>query len=276
MYEQFQSKFVEADGLRTHYVEQGEGETVILVHGGGAGADGRSNFDKNLPLYAKGGFRAIAYDMPGFGLTDRPNPDEYDYVQATRNRHLAAFIEALGLGPVHLVGNSMGGSTTCGVTLDRPELVRSLVLMGAAVNMSADDMHANRANLSEVLAYDDTREGMIRIINALTYDFEGDDELIDYRYEMSIRPEAKAAYKAIMGWVRENGLDYRDALGSIETPVLVVAGKNDIMIPVRKAYELLGQIEQAEGAIIPHCGHWVMMEYPEKFCRLTMDFFRSV
>lgn len=274
MFEQFESKFVEAGGLRTHYVEMGEGEPIILIHGGGAGADGRGNFENNLPIYAES-FRAIAYDMPGFGLTDRPDPEDYEYTQATRNAHLIAFIEALGLGPVHLVGNSMGGSTACGAALERPDLVKSLVLMGAAVNMSSEEMHANRANLGAVLAYDDTREGMIRIVDSLTYDFEYTDELIDYRYEMSVRPEAKKAFKTLMGWVGQNGLDYGGALAALEMPVLVVAGKDDVMIPVAKQYELLSQVPQAKGVILPHCGHWVMMEYPKDFCDITMNFFRA-
>ncbi|WP_299774034.1 alpha/beta hydrolase [uncultured Tateyamaria sp.] len=272
MFEHLTSNYVDADGLRTHYVEQGDGAPVILIHGGGAGADGRGNFERNLSMYAKG-YRAIAYDMPGFGLTDRPDPDDYAYTQDSREEHLIAFIEALGLGPVHLVGNSMGGSTACGAALRRPDLVSSLVLMGAAVNMSSEDMHKNRANLGAVLAYDDTREGMIRIVDSLTYDFSYSDELIDYRYKMSIRPEAKKAFKSLMGWVGQNGLDYGDALASLEMPVLVVAGKDDVMIPVAKQYELLEQVPSAKGVILPRCGHWVMMEYPEEFCAITMEFF---
>lgn len=272
IFDQFDSRFVEAAGLRTHYVEVGEGDPVVLVHGGGAGADGRSNFADNLPEIGKR-YRAIAYDMPGFGLTDRPDPADYEYTQETRTRHLIAFLEAVDCGPVHLVGNSLGGTTACDTALRRPDLVRTLVLMGAAVNMSAQDMAANRDNLAPVLAYDDTPAGMRRIVDSLTHDYVASDELLDYRYEMSVRPDAKVAFKTLMGWVGKNGLDFGDRLATLEMPVQVLAGKQDIMIPISKQYELLRAIPQAEGTILADCGHWVMVEFPSLFNQLTMSFF---
>lgn len=268
----YDSRFIDAGGVRTHYVEAGDGPPLVLVHGGGAGADGISNFSANLPIFAKT-HRTIALDMPGFGLTDAPDPDQYSYTQEARTRHLVAFIEAMGLTDIALIGNSMGGSTAGGAAMARPDLVKDLVLMGAAVNMSAEDMAKNKPNMAPVLAYDETKEGMRRIIDALTYDFTPSESLVDYRYDASLRPAYKAAYRAIMGWVRENGLCYdAAALGAIKSRTLVVAGKNDIMIPVQKIYELLGQIPHADGHIIAHCGHWVMCEYPELFCRLVLDF----
>lgn len=273
MFNQLESKFVDAGGLRTHYVESGAGEPVVLIHGGGAGADGKSNFSGNLPIYSEY-VRAIAVDMVGFGGTDKPSPDEFEYTQQTRTDHMIAFIEAMGLEKVNLVGNSMGGTTACGVAIQRPDLVNHLVLMGAAVNMTAEKMHENRPNLAAVMAYDDTREGMRRIIDALTYDYTPTDEYVDYRYKASIKPENKAAYKALMGWAGQNGLVFSDIeLASLQMPVLIVAGKDDIMIPIERSYTLLQQIPHAWGTIFPKCGHWVMTEYPEEFCDVTLRFF---
>ena len=273
LFGEFESRFIEADGIRTHYVEAGDGPPLVLIHGGGAGADGISNFALNLPIYARSR-RTIIVDMVGFGQSDAPDPTSYDYTQGARTRHMIAFLEALGLSQISLIGNSMGGSTACGVALERPDLVRDLVLMGAGVNMSADDMAKNRPNMAAVLSYDETREGMERIIDALTYDFTASPELITYRLEASLRPAYRDAYRAIMGWVKENGLVYSpETLASLKPRVLVVAGKNDIMIPVAKMHELIDTIDQASGHIIAHCGHWVMCEYPELFCQLTLDFF---
>lgn len=272
----FESNYVNAGGIRTHYVEVGEGEPLILIHGGGAGADGQSNFADCLPLFADKGFRAIAVDMVGFGETDKPDPDEFEYNQATRTQHMIDFIEALGLKEVNMIGNSMGGTTSAGVAIDRPDLVKKMVLMGAAVNMTAEDMIENRENLGPVLAYDETEEGMRKIIDYLTYDYMPTDEVVKYRYEKSIRPDAKRAYKALMGWAGKNGLVYSDEqLASIKCPVTVVAGKSDIMIPVKKAYQLLGQIPHAFGLIFPKCGHWVMIEHPKSFVQATSNFFSN-
>lgn len=276
MFEQFQSKFIDANGIRTHYVEQGEGDALILVHGGGAGADGRSNYETNIPLFARH-LRVIAYDMVGFGLTDKPDPATFAYTQQTRTDHLVAFIRALGLKKVSLIGNSMGGTTAMGAALTAPELVDKLVLMGAAVNMTHDMMVQNRPNLASVLSYDDTKDGMRRIVDALTYNYTATEEMISYRYEASIDPEAKAAYKATMGWAFQNGLCFTDDdFASLRMPVLVVGGKNDIMVPIERTCAVMFAIPQAWGTVFPECGHWVMIEYAKAFCDLTLRFLGKI
>ena len=268
------SRFLDAGGIRTHYIEQGSGQPLVLIHGGGAGADGRSNYSDCLALYAERGYRAIAFDMLGFGGTDKPDPGNFEYTQSARTRHAIAFIEALDLGPVCLIGNSMGGTTSAGVAIERPDLLQSLVLMGAAVNMTAQDIADNRDNLGAVLAYDGSREGMRKIITHLTYDYEPTDAVIDYRYQASIRPDQQATYKATMAWVGKNGLHHSDAdLAGLQVPVLVVAGKNDVMVPVEYGLEALRTIPQAFGYVVPNCGHWVMIEYPELFVEATDSFF---
>lgn len=275
MFEQFESKYIDADGIRTHYVEQGEGRPLVLVHGGGAGADGRSNFETNFPAYAKH-MRVIAYDMVGFGLTDAPDPDNFAYTQSARTDHLVNFLKALDLEDVCLIGNSMGGTTACGAALKAPDRITKLVLMGAAINLSREDMLKNKQDLAPVMAYNGTEEGMRRIIGALTHNYEPSDEIVRYRFEAVQRPGTAAAYKAIMAWAFENGLYYSpEQLASLAMPVLVVGGKNDVMVPVRKVFEQIQSIPQADGAIFANCGHWVMIEYPEAFCRITLDFFRK-
>lgn len=269
----YESKYVNVNGVRTHYIEAGSGDPLILIHGGGAGADSRSNWTQCLPAYARY-MRAIAVDMFGFGSTDMPSPDSVAYTQETRTRHMIGFIEALGLNQVNLIGNSMGGTTAMGVVLQRPDLVSNLVLMGAAVNMAPPDMAANRGNLAPVLGYNFTREGMLALIKGLTYSYDPPDEVVDYRYTRSIRAEAKIANTATMAWVGQNGLCYTDEqIGSIKTRTLVVAGKNDRMVPVHKMYQLLDTLSQAWGYIMPNCGHWVMIEYPKEFTTMTLRFF---
>ncbi len=273
MFEQFKSMFVYCDGIRTHFCEMGEGDPLILVHGGGAGADGRSNFENNFPIFARH-MRVIAYDMVGFGLTDAPDPEAFAYTQQARTDHLIAFIKALGLSKVYLIGNSMGGTTACGAALQAPELVEKLVLMGSAINLSPDDMIANRADLAPVMAYDGTEEGMRKIIAALTHSYQPDDAIVAYRHQATLRPNTAAAYKATMKWAFHNGLYYTpEELASLQMPVLVVGGKNDVMVPIRKIFEQILSIPQAYGSIFPNCGHWVMIEYPEEFCAQTLRFF---
>jgi pimeloyl-ACP methyl ester carboxylesterase len=249
---------------------EGSGRPVILVHGGGAGAESVSNWQRSFPLFAANG-PTYAMDMVGFGNSDAPSPEEFAYTQDARNQQLIDFIEALDLGPARLIGNSMGGCTSLGVAMKRPDLVDSLVLMGSGGRAKAG---ALSPDLGPVIHYDFTIEGMRAIIGVLANPgFIPSDEQVEYRYEMSIRPELKVAYKATMGWVRENGLYYPDdAIAAVKTRTLVVNGKEDKVVPIEQAYEFLALLENSTGYLIPHCRHWAMIEYPELFSKVCINF----
>jgi len=213
----------------------------------------------------------IAIEMPGFGQTAKPDPATYDYSQPSRNLHLAAFIEALAPGTaVNLVGNSMGGSTALGVAVERPELVRRLVLMGSA-GLNSEITPA----LLPVIQYDFTLDGMRRLIGALTgAGFVVDEQLVEYRHRLSIEPATRTAYQHIMGWIRaQGGLCYPDDyIRRVRAPTLVVNGKDDVVVPLANAWRFLELIENSWGYLIPHCGHWAMLEAADDFARTTRAF----
>ncbi len=93
---EFASHFIVADGIRTHYLEAGSGPVVVLMHGGGAGADSYGNWRECISVFAKR-FRVIAPDMVGFGRSDKPSPESYTYDQAGRNRQLVALLDSMKL-----------------------------------------------------------------------------------------------------------------------------------------------------------------------------------
>lgn len=266
----YESRYADAEGLRTHFIEAGEGEPVILVHGGGPGADGFGNWYSCLPGFAKH-FRAIAVDMLGFGRTAKPDPATFVYSQGARTDHLIAFIEALGLRQTRLVGNSMGGITSLGVARKRPDLVEKLVLMGSAGIKTAEIPAA----LAPLMQYDGTPEGMRKVVQALTHAiFRTDEGMVRYRVDLSNVPENRAALRATMGWVREqHGLYYEDEdIRAVKTPTLVICGKDDPIVTLAQGFRFLELLENSRGYFIPHCGHWVMIEYPEEFIEVTTRF----
>lgn len=268
---EYAAKFVDVNGLKTHYIEAGAGSPVILVHGGGAGADGYGNWRATIPLLATE-FRVIAVDMLGFGRTEKPD-GAFVYSQAARNAHLRGFIEALGLRRVGLVGNSMGGATAMGVAVEHPDLVGKLVLMGSAgLTTAISDA------LKPVIHYDFTRDGMVALIKALTNDgFRVDDALVGYRYTASIDPAVRRAYGSTMQWIREQGgLHYaEDFIRRVRAPTLVVNGKQDKVVPLPVALRFLDLIPQSWGYIIPDCGHWAMIEHAADFGAVTRNFLAS-
>ncbi|MGE0744646.1 MAG: alpha/beta fold hydrolase [Rhodospirillales bacterium] len=265
----FDDKYVEANGIRTHYIEMGRGAPVVLVHGGGAGADAYGNWYDCIPRLAEQ-FRVIAVDMLAFGKTAKPDPATFAYTQDARVAHLAAFVEALGLKKVSLVGNSMGGMTSMGVAVTRPELVDKLVLMG-----SAGLSRQTRAELRPVQNYDGSREGMVAIVRVLAHEsYKPEDDLIDYRVAVATEPETKRAYGATMGWVKnQGGLFYEeDFVRRVRTPTLVVGGKSDLVVPMELQFKFLELIPESWGYFLPRCGHWAMLEHPEDFSAQTARF----
>ena len=268
------SRFIDAAGVRTHYLEAGPeaggGEPLILVHGGGAGADAYGNWLDCIQVFAKS-YRVIAPDMIGFGYTDKPSPDVYVYDQPGRNKHLADFLEAMGLSGVALVGNSMGGAASIGVAIDKPHLVSRLVLMGSA---GLPIPERPSAHLLHNLHYDFTVEGMRRVVGGLTGpDFKPSDAMIQYRYDLCEDPEIKAALQAINAVTKTGTLNYsEDAVRQIKHPVLVVNGKEDGVSILPRAYRFLELLDNSWGYIVPHCGHWAMIEQKDDFCQAVEGF----
>ncbi|WP_390342876.1 alpha/beta fold hydrolase [Variovorax boronicumulans] len=263
-----QSKFVDLDGLTTHYIEAGEGPLLVLVHGGGAGADSWGNWRSCLSAYARK-FRVIAYDMPGFGRTAKPDPSVYDYGQEARNRHLTALIRHLNhAAPAHLIGNSMGGATALGVAMTAPDLVRKLVLMGSAgLGISNPDPEAMRP----FAAYDYSIEAMRTIMEHLGGPrFQFDEQLLQYRHALMQEPAARAAIDVI----KRSKLTYTsEQIASVKAPTLVVGGKADKVAILARTYGYLELLENSWGFVLPHVGHWAMMESPREFVAITTAFF---
>ena len=266
------SGYIDIHGVNTHYYEAGAGEALILLHGGGAGADSFGNWRGCLTRFAEH-YHVYAVDMIGFGCTDKPDPEHYSYTQQARNQHIIAVIETLGLASVNLIGNSMGGCTSMGVAIERPDLVNKLVLMGSAgVRAPITD------ELKSIMNYDYTTDGMVRIVRGLTNpEFRFDEELVNYRHSLSIQDDTRQAYNAVMGWIREQGGLYyeEDYIARVTQETLVVNGKLDKVVPLSSAYKLLELINNSWGYIIPGCGHWAMIEKPAQFIAATLSFLGS-
>jgi 2-hydroxy-6-oxo-6-(2'-aminophenyl)hexa-2,4-dienoate hydrolase len=268
----FSSRHVDAGGVRTHYLEAGQGEPLILLHGGGAGADSVGNWKSTISQFSRH-FRTLAMDMVGFGETGKPDPASFAYSQSARVQHLRDFLDAVNIQRASIVGNSMGGATAIGLAVDDPQRVKRLVLMGSAgLNTS---LHAD---LMPVINYDFTREGMVRLIRALTNErFVPDPGLVDYRLQKSLEPQTRAAYGATMKWIKEQGgLFYPPQfIARVACPTLVINGKDDKVVPLANAYRFLELIPDSWGYIVPHCGHWAMMERPREFVRACLEFLRE-
>jgi 2-hydroxy-6-oxo-6-(2'-aminophenyl)hexa-2,4-dienoate hydrolase len=263
-------KFLGRGAFETSYLEAGSGQPLLLLHDGAPGADAASGWNGTLEAFS-GNRRVLAVDMLGFGRSACPSPDEFEYSQNARTRHVIAFIEAAELAPVDLIGNSMGAITALDVAASRPDLAGKVVLVAPA---------GVRSVLPEaaipLLAYQGSCEKMREVFEALAAPgFRSDDAIVDYRTRSYEEHSRQRAWHAAMEWIgRQGGLFLRDeTIASVEVEVLVIAGKSDPLIPPSVSIRFPELIDRCSCYLAADCGHWVVMERPRLFLELSNAFF---
>jgi pimeloyl-ACP methyl ester carboxylesterase len=264
-------KDVEANGIRTNYLEAGSGDHhVVLVHGSGPGVTAYANWRGVVPELGKT-FHVVAPDMVGFGYSDRPAGVTYSL--DTWADQVVGAMDALGIGRAHLVGNSFGGAVALRVTTRFPDRVDKLVLMGS-VGVPFDITEG----LDAVWGYDGTLEGMKKIMGYFAYDKEltGGD-LAQARYEAATQPGFQESFSSMFPAPRQRWVDAMTVpekeIRALPHRTLVVHGREDQVIPLTNSYTLAEQIDNADLAVFSHCGHWTQIERRDDFNRLVRDFF---
>ena len=120
-----ENKFVNVDGLKLRYIEEGSGPSVLFLHGASLGSSA-DVFLRNLGPFAKAGFRAVAFDLPGFGLSDIPAKQS---VPQQRNS-IPKFIDAAGLGKTALIAHSRSGGFAVQLALEDPSRYSHVIILG--------------------------------------------------------------------------------------------------------------------------------------------------
>lgn len=158
-----QGAFVAVDGIRTHYHDVGSGLPLVLLHGSGPGVSAWENWGGVIPLLADG-YRVIAPDMAGFGLTEYDAQRQLDI--KTWVGQLLGFLTALSISRAVLVGNSFGGGLSLATTLRAPEKVLGLVLMGTPAAQ-----FEQTSALSQGTEFEPSLENMRAILHRSTRSF---------------------------------------------------------------------------------------------------------
>jgi 4,5:9,10-diseco-3-hydroxy-5,9,17-trioxoandrosta-1(10),2-diene-4-oate hydrolase len=265
--------------MHLHYDEAGQGPVTVLLHGGGPGASGMSNFKHNLPAFAEH-FRTLVVDQPGYGKSDKP-PVEGNYFTFAAAA-LKDLLDELHINQaVHLVGNSLGGGTAVRFALENPERAGRLVLMGPgglSLNVFAPDPTEGVKRLAEFGAPPGpSREKMEAFLRTLVFDQRLiTDELIDERYATASDPESLQAMTSMGASFfdpasYEQGLLWREA-HRLRHRVLLIWGREDRVNPVDGALVAMKMIRRAQLHVFGGCGHWVQLEKAAAFNRLAIEF----
>jgi 2-hydroxymuconate-semialdehyde hydrolase len=262
---------IDAAGIATniHLAGDDAAPPVLLLHGSGPGVTAWANWRLTLPELSRR-FRVVAPDIVGFGFTQRPADVTYDL--DTWTAHAIGVLDALGIERAHVVGNSFGGSLAMSIAIRHPDRVSRLVLMG-----SVGVPFAITPGLDAVWGYEPSVEAMEGLLHLFAYDRDliGPD-LARLRYEASVRPGVQEAYRAMFPAPRQRALDAMthsvDEIAAITAPTLVVHGREDLVIPLQNAFDLLGLIDEAQLHVFGHCGHWTQIEHAAAFTELVTDF----
>jgi 2-hydroxy-6-oxonona-2,4-dienedioate hydrolase len=265
--------YIDLKKYRIHYWEAGAGHPVLLLHGGGPGATGWTNYSQNIGPLARH-FHVFALDMPGWGDSDTPADDEgYDHVPV-----VAEFLDAHGIEKAALVGNSMGGLTSIATATLHPDRVSHLVTMGAPAPIYLIMSPAGPTEGIKVLAQayrETTPANMKRLVETMVYDGSfATDELAEARAAAALaKPEHLRHWVTAMQ--RGPSLPHFSLgpqIRNVTAPALIIQGHDDRFVPLENALHLVSLIPDSRAVILSHCGHWAQIEHAAEFNRLVTSF----
>lgn len=239
--------YVDAAGLNTYYEVRGNGDPVVMLHGGFATIE---SWDAQAAALSAR-YRVFLPERRGHGrMPDVEGPLTYENMASDT----AAFIEALGIGPAHLIGWSDGGSVALYVALRRPDLVRKVICMGAAAWF--DGLTAKTQAEAQHLSLEFFPPSLIEAHRSLSPD--GPDHLPIFFEKIKVL------------WRSEPNMT-PDELRQITAPTLVMLGDDDVLT-IEHAATMAATLPDAQLAVVPGTDHGLMYEKPDLVGRLFLDF----
>ena len=272
-----QGSYVEIAGRKIWVTQAGEGPALLLLHGGGPGATGVSNFSRNAAALARH-FRVIIPDLPGYGRSTKgiDRADPFGDLAAA----MLGLLDALGIDKAHALGNSLGGACALRLALERPDRIDRLVLLGPGGIDTTQ--YPPTDGLKLLLGYyageGPTREKVATFLrNYLVFDGSAiSDAVIDERFAASVDPETIASPPLQPPKDLSNALLLdlaRDArLRTLATPTLVFWGIEDRVNRPSGGHSLQQQMPNCDLYLFSRTGHWVQWERAAEFNVSTIAF----
>jgi pimeloyl-ACP methyl ester carboxylesterase len=268
--------YINVDGIRTHYLEAGDGDPIVLLHSGEFGGRAELSWEYVMPMLAES-YRVIAPDWLGYGGTAKIH--DFGGKRARMMSHMRRTLEVLAIENAHLVGNSMG-ATYLAKMVASPGLclqARSITLISGGG--FAPDNAARRATLE----YDCTREAMVRLLQALFTDpvWWTDDSYVDRRQAAATEPGAwealaVARFRSPLALPRTefgqaDDISYED----FRVPALFIAGADDKLREPHYADGPASRAPSAKVVTLPGSGHCPNIEQAADVAELLLRFFKD-
>lgn len=249
------------DGVELHYVQQGEGADILLLHGWGCDHTIWQALLRRFPPSV----RVTAVDFPPWGESDKPPPSWGVPEYAEQILHL---LDALGIGQCDLVGHSFGGRVAIWLAAHHPDRIRRMVLTAAAgLKPLPSKKGARHQRLYKLL-----RGGanLLGKVPGLGKPAERWREALIQRFGSTDYKVLDADMRAVFR--RVIGLDLQPYLLKIQAPVLLFWGDGDQETPLWMGQEMEQEIPDAGLVLAKGAGHYAFLEQLELFWRVTENF----
>jgi 2-hydroxy-6-oxonona-2,4-dienedioate hydrolase len=271
------SNFLDTPKGRLHYHVAGDGPPLLLLHGSGPGVSGWANFRGNLPVFAEH-FTTYLLDMPGAGKSYSPDVNPMMAAPGA----VLDFLDGLGLGPLPIVGNSMGGAIAARIAADHPERVSRLATIGGVGVALFNPSPPEGIKLLVEFVEDPTRERLVKWMESMVYD-PGilTDEFVQMRWESATDPRTAADIKKLYNLPMLEAMRTRRAFGAadqvamltrIQAPTLLMWGRDDRVTPLDGSLAAMRFIPRCELHVFYDCGHWTMIERKDEFESTVLAF----
>lgn len=264
-------------GVKTHYVTAGEGEPVILIHGGGPGASGATGWAQTIPALAKH-FQVYAIDLIGNGDTDIP---AVEFSLQTLVEHVAGFIDVLKLQNMRIMGNSQGAYVAIKYVLDNPGRVKSAAMISTGNVAAACGIEGGRSE--SLPRFDGSKESLRAFMQVILNDpTKIPEELLERRFKTASRPGHREMIQSIGRYRRLSVEDpshfqswtIRDRLLALKIPYCIIWGEKDRSAPLDPlGLGMKALLPHIPFHIVPDAGHQVQNEQPEACNKILIDHF---
>ncbi|MGP4024093.1 alpha/beta fold hydrolase [Actinomadura sp. 3N407] len=273
--------FIKAGGVRYHCLEMGSGLDTVLLHGGGPGCTGWSDFGQVAPLFAADR-RVVIPDILQYGKSEkcRITGPMWDFHAAKT----VALLDALGIGRADFVCNSWGGTIALNLAARYPERTRSLVITGSMpvfygplAPLPEDGRRGRNARDRYYGGEGPTREKMRDLITRLEW-YDGSrlpEETLDLRYEQSLDPREREL-AAMSDSPRGDWQDLTAELGRIRAPTLFMWGREDAFLTPDYPMMLARMVPRGNLHVMDHVSHHLQEEQPERYHAVVAAFLADV
>ncbi len=263
-------QFIEVGGIRARYFEEGKGPALILLHGISLGSSA-DVWEEDLETFARAGFRVLAYDQPGFGLTGTT-----DFTESFQHEFALKFMDALGIDRALLIGHSYSGQIAVRLAIAHPNRISRIVVVATGSllpPLPGEESLRERGRPGAP----PTRESVRRLLESQLFNHSLiTPDVVERRYQMSIGKNFEAFLKRRSIRERETEIiPLWQRLKEVPVPLIMLYGTHDRKGTAEKCGLLKEKEPGLRMELIQSAGHLLMWDVRETFHQTVLDFLSS-